>query len=90
MPTFIVSSAVYDDAQTVYDVEETTRELVQDQFVISPFESEDSLPKLQLRHPLLAALLTVICLLTIMGNVLVVVAVCTKKVCFLQLLFKSD
>lgn len=77
LPTFIVSSAVYDEDPTVYDVEETTRELVQDQFVISPFE--DTMPRIRWRHPLLAALLICICVLTILGNVLVVTAVCTKK-----------
>lgn len=65
-----------DEDPTVYDVEETTRELVQDQFVISPFEEG---PQIKWRHPLLAALLICICLLTVLGNLLVVTAVCTKR-----------
>lgn len=76
LPTFIVSSAVYDEEQTIYDVEDTTQELIREQLIVNSF---DETPIIQWRHPLLAILLTCICLLTIFGNVLVVVAVCTKK-----------
>jgi hypothetical protein len=76
LPTFIVSSAVYDKEQTVYDVQNTAKELVQDPFIINSF---DETRRIEWRHPLLAVLFTCICLLTIFGNVLVVVAVCTKK-----------
>lgn len=75
LSTFIVSSAY--DEPAGYDME-GTKELVQDQFIITDFGSDD-MPRIQWRHPLLAVLLICICLFTILGNVLVVTAVCTKR-----------